>query len=378
VPPLVAHVVLRRRGVGAPAFRTPLAFLVVPLAFAASVLLVLASGTTGVLGGLGWLAVGVGLSSSPLLYAQRHKLGFMLESRRLRVLLAVARRGSLAAAAEELGYTPSAVSQQVRALERELGTPVLERRGRGVVLTEPGRALVGHAGRIADALSAAESEVEAIAGLRAGTLRLGWFSTAGAVLVPRAIARFRERHPQIELVLEEADPDVCAQRLREGELDLAVVYEFARDEPLPVELQLTTLLEDRLHIALPPSHRLARRKRIRMAELAAEPWIQGVRQGSTLAILPTACREAGFEPRIAFQTDDPMACQGLVAAGVGVAVIPRLTLSTARSDIAVRELDAPSLVRRISVALMPGRYSPPAAEAMGRSLRDVAAELAGA
>ena len=303
------------------------------------------------------------------------KLCFMLDSRRLRVLLEVARSGSLAAAADELGYTPSAVSQQIRALEREVGTVVLERRGRGVALTEPGCALAGHAQRIVDALAAAEAEVEAIAGLRAGDLRFGWFSTAGAIVVPRAIARFRQRHPEIELLLEEADPDECAHRLAEGELDLAVVYEFALDEPLPSELRLTRLLEDRLHIALPPDHRLANRRRIQMAELSDEAWIQGVRHGSTLATLPAACREAGFEPHIAFKTDDPMAWQGLVAAGVGVAVIPQLTLPTARPDIAVRELDAPSLVRNVSVAMPRGRYSPPAVDEMTLALREVAAEL---
>jgi molybdate transport repressor ModE-like protein len=299
----------------------------------------------------------------------------MLDSRRLRVLVHVARTGSLAAAADQLGYTPSAVSQQVRALEQELGTVVLERRGRGVVLTEPGTALVAHAERIVDALGAAEAEVQAIAGLRSGVLRFGWFSTAGAILVPRAIARFRRRYPAIELVLEEADPDECAHRLRDGELDIAVVYQFRLDEPLPPELRLTPLLEDRLHIALPPDHRLAHRRRIRMADLASETWIQGVRHGSTVATLPAACREAGFEPQIAFQTDDPMAWQGLVAAGVGVAVIPQLTLPTARPDIAVRQLEAPSLVRKVSVAMPPGRYRPPAAGAMAEALAEVAAEL---
>jgi DNA-binding transcriptional LysR family regulator len=299
----------------------------------------------------------------------------MLESRRLRVLLEVARTGSLAGAAAQLGYTPSAVSQQIRALERELGTVVLDRRGRGTALTEPGSALVAHAQRIVDALGAAQAEVEAIAGLRAGVLRFGWFSTAGAILVPRAIARFRREHPQIELVLDEADPDECVHRLREGELDLAVVYEFRDDEPLPADLRLTALLEDRLRLALPPGHRLADRPRIALTELADETWIQGVRRGSTLATLPAACRQAGFEPRIAFQTDDPMAWQGLVAAGVGVAVIPQLMLPTARRDIAVRELDAPSLVRKVSVAMPPGRYRPPAAAAMGQALSDVATEL---
>jgi molybdate transport repressor ModE-like protein len=300
----------------------------------------------------------------------------MLDSRRMRVLLHVARTGSLAAAAAELGYTPSAVSQQIRALERELGTVVLERRGRGVVLTEPGLALAEHAQRIVDELRAAEAEVEAIAGLRAGTLRLGWFSTAGAILIPRAIARFRARHPDIELELEEADPDQCAQALREGQLDLAVLYEFRLGPRLPTDLRLTPLIEDRLHIALPPGHRLAHRKRIRMGELRDDTWIQGVRHGSTLATLPAACREAGFEPRIALRTDDPMAWQGLVAAGVGVAVIPELTLPTARSDLLVRELDAPSLIRKVSVAMPVARYSPPAAAAMVGTLKEVAAELA--
>jgi molybdate transport repressor ModE-like protein len=300
----------------------------------------------------------------------------MLDSRRMRVLLHVARTGSLAAAAAELGYTPSAVSQQIRALERELGTVVLERRGRGVVLTEPGLALAEHAQRIVDELRAAEAEVEAIAGLRAGTLRLGWFSTAGAILIPRAIARFRARHPDIELELEEADPDQCAQALREGQLDLAVLYEFRLGPRLPTDLRLTPLIEDRLHIALPPGHRLAHRKRIRMGELRDDTWIQGVRHGSTLATLPAACREAGFEPRIALRTDDPMAWQGLVAAGVGVAVIPELTLPTARSDLLVRELDAPSLIRKVSVAMPVARYSPPTAAAMVGTLKEVAAELA--
>jgi DNA-binding transcriptional LysR family regulator len=299
----------------------------------------------------------------------------MLNSGRLRVLLAVARTGSLAGAADQLGYTPSAVSQQIRALERELDIVVLERRGRGVALTEPGAALVVHAQRIADILTAAEDELEAIAGLRAGTLRLGWFSTAGATLVPRAIARFRRAHPDVNLILEEADPEICTQRLAQGELDLAVVYEFRFEAGLPPDLHTVPLLEDRLHIALPPGHRLAQRRRIRMAELAGETWIQGVRHGATVEIVPAACRDAGFEPHIAFQTDNPMAWQGLVAAGIGIAVIPRLTLPTARPDIVIRELAAPRLTRQISAVMAPGRYRPPAAQAMAQALTEVAAEL---
>jgi DNA-binding transcriptional LysR family regulator len=305
------------------------------------------------------------------------KLSFILESRRLRVLLAVAQTGSLAAAADQLGYTPSAVSQQIRALERELGTVVAERHGRGVILTEPGRVLAEHAQRVIDALGAAEADLEAIAGLRSGMLRLAWFSTAGAVLVPRAIARFSERHPDVELVIDEADPGECIQRLRDGELDIAVVYRFRDDPPLPADVRLRDLVEDQLLIALPPHHRLTRRRRIRLAELADETWIQGVRSGATVTTLPAACRAAGFEPRIALQTDDPMAWQGLVAAGVGIGVVPQITLPTARQDIAVRELDAPSLARVVSAATPRGRYRSPAAEAMAEALAEVAGELAG-
>jgi DNA-binding transcriptional LysR family regulator len=300
----------------------------------------------------------------------------MISSRRLAILVEVAHAGTVAAAAEALGYTPSALSQQLRALEQEVGAPVVERRGRRIALTQAGQVLVARGEAILEAIHAAEAEVEAIAGLRAGRLRLGWFSTAGALLVPRAIAAFRARHPGIELVLEEGDPEECARRLREGELDLAVVYEFHGDSSLPPDLRLTRLLVDRLHIALPPGHRLARRKLVRMRDLADDTWIQGVRQGPTVDTLPAAAREAGFEARIAFQTDDPLAWQGLVAVGVGVGVVPQLTLPVARPDITIRALDAPSLVRDVFAALPPGSHEDPAAVEMIACLVDAAQGLA--
>jgi DNA-binding transcriptional LysR family regulator len=300
----------------------------------------------------------------------------MIDSRRLRVLNEVSRARTLAGAADALGYTPSAVSQQLRALEREAGVALLERRGRGVALTEPGRALAAHAARVADALAAAEEELRAIAGLRAGSLRLGWFTTAGATLMPRTIARFRARHPGVELSLREIDRDECSTALRAGELDLALVYEFPLGEPWPRDLPLRHLLEDPLYVALPRDHPLAaERRRIGLGELEDEPWVQGVHHGSTLSRLPEACRRAGFEMDVAFRTDDHMAVQGLVAAGVGVAAIPQLTLPATRDDVAVREVDAPALVRQVGVAMSPGRYRPPAAEAMADLLEEVAAEL---
>jgi DNA-binding transcriptional LysR family regulator len=299
----------------------------------------------------------------------------MLDVRRLRVLREVARHGSFTAAAAALSYTPSAVSQQVAALEREAGTTLVVRGPRGVVLTEPGRLLAAEADGILGRLHAAELELQALAGLRAGLLRLGWFATAGATLMPRAIAAFQRRHPAVGLDLFQGDPDECVPRLRARELELALVYQFELAEPVGADLQQVPLVDDPLNIGLPAGHRLARRRRVRLADLAGEHWIQGVRQGSTVEVLPRACRLAGFEPQVAFRTDDRIAVEGLVAAGVGVALIPQLTIPTARPDIVVRPLQARGLFRQVRAALPPGPYRPPAALAMLEVLREVCAGL---
>jgi molybdate transport repressor ModE-like protein len=298
----------------------------------------------------------------------------MLDARRLRILVEVAERGSISGAAESLGYTPSAASQQIAALERELGVTLLERGARGVAPTEPGRALVRHAERILSALDAAEAEVQSLAGLRSGLLRLAWFATAGATLMPRAIAAFRARHPQIELSLAQADPDEGVVRLGAGELDLAVVYDFDLAPTLGDELPQVALLADRLNVGLPRGHPLTARRRLVLGDLADEAWIQGVRSGSTVEVLPTACRAAGFEPKIAFRTDDHLAVRGLVAAGAGVALVPDLTAVVAHPDIVVRRVSRPALVRRVRAALPRASYRPPAVRAMLDVLREVAAE----
>ena len=302
----------------------------------------------------------------------------MLDPRKLRVLREVAERGSLSAAAHSLSYTPSAVSQQIAALEREAGLPLLERGPRGARLTEAGRTLVRHAGDVLTRLAAAEDELAALAGLHAGQLRLGWFATAGPILMPRAIAAFRRRHPGIAIVPVEADPDECVDLLRAGELDLGLVYEFElQDFRAGDDLEQVPLLDDHLSIALPPGHRLVERDRLTMRDLAGEAWIQGVRHGSTVDVLYRAARLAGFEPNVAFQTDDHMAVQGLVAAGVGVAFVPRLTLPTVRPDVAIRPLERPRIVRRVRAALAVGRYRPPAVPAMVEILREVCAAFEG-
>ena len=285
----------------------------------------------------------------------------MLDLRRLRVLREVGRHGSLSAAAAALAYTPSAVSQQLAALEQELGVRLVERGARGATLTEAGRVLVRYADEIFDRIYSAQEELQALAGLETGRLRLGAFSTACTILVPRAVVAFRERHPGVDAALVELDPEEALAQLRARELDIALVYEFPVEQPAALDgLAYVHLLDDRLNVALPPGHGLGRR-RLRLSELAEEQWVQGVHRGSTVQVLPSACRAAGFEPIIVFRSDDPMAVQGFVAAGLGVALVPQLTVPTARRDLLIRavEVEGDVLTRRVGVALPTGPIGRP-------------------
>ena len=303
----------------------------------------------------------------------------MLDVRRLRVLREVAARGSFSSAADALAYTQSAVSQQIAALEREAGTTLVERGARGVRLTEAGRALVGHADAILARLADAEAELEAIAGLRAGRLRLASFPTASATIAPRAIARFRARHPAVELSLEPAEPDEGLARLRSGDVDIALVIEAPGCTIEDGATERIRLLDDPMYVCLPAGHRHATKARLRLTDLADEPWILGSTSACPdTAILLRACQAAGFEPRIAFHSDDYLAIQGFVAAGVGVALMPDLALVTVRDDVVVRSLAGRAPVRRIEAATLAEGYRSPAAAAMLELLVEVGAEFEGA
>src|SRR5919198_980204 len=198
----------------------------------------------------------------------------MLDVRRLRVLREVAARGSFSAAADALAYTQSAISQQIAALEREAGTKLVDRSARGVRLTDAGRALVDHADIILARLADAEAELEAIAGLRGGRLRLAAFPSVAASLMPVAIARFRERHPGVELSMDLAEPPEAEQRLRSGECDIAVTN-LATLACSIDQLDLVPILDDPMYVAMPAGHPLARRQTLRLEELAGEDWMLG-------------------------------------------------------------------------------------------------------
>ena len=299
----------------------------------------------------------------------------MLDVRRMRVLAEVASRGSFSAAAEALNFTQSAVSQHVAALERETGTQLVERGPRGVRLTGAGRVLVEHTEAILCRLDSAEDDLAAIAGLRGGRLRLVCFQSAGATLVPRAVAAFHERHPGVELGMLEAEPQEAGMLLKSGEVDLALVYDHASTPGmLSPELALTELLEDPYEMILPAKHPLAERRRLALADFAADPWISSSPVNGCRRIFETVCREAGYEPRVAFEADETLAAQALVAAGVGVTILPRLALTTVHPGVVVRTLrNRP--VRRIWAARLEGAYHSPASEAMVEHLRNVAGEF---
>jgi DNA-binding transcriptional LysR family regulator len=300
----------------------------------------------------------------------------MLDVKRLRVLREVATRGSFSAAAEALAYTQSAVSQQIAALEREAGTVLVERNARGVRLTEAGRALVRHADVILARLADAEAELEAIAGARGGRVRLVSFPTAGATIAPRAIGRFRERHPGVELTLEPREPPEALECLKAGACDIALTVEAGFEPIDDTAIDRHHLLDDPMYVCLPAGHRVAGKRRLTLADLAEEPWIMGVTgRCPDGLILERSCQAAGFEPRVAFQSDDYVAIQGFVAAGVGVCLIPDLALVAVRDDVVIRPLQGRPPVRHVIAATLAGGYVSPAAAAMLEVLAEVGAEF---
>jgi DNA-binding transcriptional LysR family regulator len=301
----------------------------------------------------------------------------MIDVRRLRVLSEVAARGSFSAAAEALVLTQSAVSQHVAALERELGLPLVERGMRPVELTEAGHALIRHATGIFARIDGAEQELEEIAGRRHGRLRLGSVPTALATFVPAAFRRFRRAHGDVTLTVVDDPLQRLLPRLEASELDLALIYEHpGLPEVAALDLDRTPLLDDPYQAVLPERHRLARRRRaLALADLAEEPWIGGSATSAWYRIVTHHCRAAGFTPRSNYATDDNVAVQALVAAGLGVAVIPGLALVHPRPGVVVRPLVSDAPVRHLEAVRPRDGYRSRAVSAMLESLGAAAADF---
>lgn len=297
----------------------------------------------------------------------------MLHVGRLQVLCEVLRRGSFSSAAEALSYTQSAVSQAIARLESETGTPLVIRDRRGVRPTAAGATLADHAELIFAQIEAAETELAAVLGVRGGRLRVASFPSAGATLMPLAVAIFRRGHPDITLTLAEGEPEEMAPRVRAGEFDLALLFKFPGvGEGVDDGLRTVSMLEDPMHVALPADHPLAAKRALRLSDLRDEDWVQTSEPSPCARHVVRLCLTAGFEPRVSFESDDYETVQGLVAAGVGVALVPKLALTRLHPRIVVRELSPRSPVRNVVAATLRGPAVAPAARTMLRILLDVA------
>ncbi len=273
----------------------------------------------------------------------------------------MAATGSFSAAARELGCTQPAVSQQMKALEASAGTTLLIRTGREMRLTQAGEALVRHASGILAGLTAAEEEVAAIAGLRAGRVRLVSFPSGSSTLVPGALAALRAAHPGTRVSLVEAEPPRSVEMLREGDCDIALAFRYGTSGTEWDDLVVRPLLTDRLIGLVPEGHRLSHSAAVGIAELAEESWIAGCPRCRRQLV--EVCEASGFTPRIDFATDDYPAVVGLVGAGLGVAVLPELAIESVRPKGARTVTVEPAIEREIVALTLPDLAQVPAVAA---------------
>ena len=302
----------------------------------------------------------------------------MLDLKRLRVLAEVARQASFSAAAEALYLSQSAVSQQVATLEREVGMPLLERTRSGPKLNDAGKTLVCHAEAALARLEEAEHELKAIAGLEGGELRIASFPSASATLLTEALGEFKARYPEVRLSVTEAEPEDSLPLLRAAETDLAIVFDYPMLPPSARErdVERVLLLTESMYLALPRRHPLAEADTVRLADLAEEPWMCGVCPSSCGDVVKEACRKAGFDPQIAFESDEYEVQQAYVAAGLGFTLLPDLALPTLRSDLVVRPTKPDAPKRQVWAATRAEGARSAATDAMVEVLRRVGERFA--
>jgi DNA-binding transcriptional LysR family regulator len=304
----------------------------------------------------------------------------------LRVFREVARTGSFTAAAVPLGFTQSAVSRQVSALEHEVGAVLFDRLPRGVRLTASGRALLAHADAVLDRLDLAQRDLQALTELAAGRLAVGAFSTAEVALVPRALAAFAAAYPRVAVELAEGTSPQQVRRVRSGAIDVAVVSSTGGAALDDTRVELHLLLQEPLLVALPadtripvtghPAERVSRvRGRVRLADLAGEAWIAGAENPE--ATLLADAVDAGFRPYIRYVAQEWTAKLGLVAAGLGVTLVPALAASGVRADVVLARLDPEDMPpRAVHAATGRGAALSPPARIFLDLLRRGAADLA--
>ncbi len=298
----------------------------------------------------------------------------MLDLHRLRLLREVAGRGTVHAAARSLGYTPSAISQQLAVLEREAGAPLLERVGRNVRLTDAGAVLVRHAAALLAGVEAAEAELAAVAaGRPAGAVRVAAFQSAFLSIVVPAIRSVLGEHPAIRVEATEIDVELAAPALRLQQLD-AVVGDEYEGHPLAVHDDLTreTLLREQNRLVLPPGHAAANLTRVPLAELAGATWVASQPGTGHREMVVCACREAGgFEPDLRYSSDDFLTQIELVRTAGAVALLPDLVLAHPAPGVVIRPVERGPVGREVFLSTRAART--PAIGAVAQALRAAAA-----
>lgn len=293
----------------------------------------------------------------------------------LRMLREVANRNTIAAAADSLGYTSSAVSQQLSGLEKATGVAVLERVGRNVRLTDAGRELVRHADDLLAGMEAAQVAIERLSGEVRGVLHFTVFESVAATLLVPLLDRLADRHPDLQLRTIQMDPDLAMDALASGELDLAFAIDYPH-APAPRRDDITrcSLLEDVLRLVVNENDPLATAARVPLADLADRPFISSPVALSCGRCVVVACRDAGFEPDVAHQVDDFTTARHLVAAGQGVALIPDLGLVDLPADLRTVDTDPP-VSRLIQLAYRRTNVERPAIAAVEAALVEIVDEL---
>jgi DNA-binding transcriptional LysR family regulator len=304
------------------------------------------------------------------------KLCFMFDVRRLQALHAVAGHGSLGGAAKFLHLTPSAVSQQLAALEREAGCALLSRKGRGVELTEAGRLLAVHAETVLDQLVAARADLDRLQGGAHGVVRVAAFPTVITALVAPTLAVLASALPDVDVRLTEVEPDEAIRLLTAGAIDMALIHSYdlvARS--LPPRASVTQLLDDPMLVALPAGHRAARADVVKLTSLRRDRWITPGTASWCFEHVQRACGAAGFVPDIVAHCTEYSTTLTLVQAGAGVALVPELALAGRLPDGVVIRPTSPSRDRHLQL-IGPAALST-AADAVAEQLRLAANDLNG-
>jgi DNA-binding transcriptional LysR family regulator len=307
----------------------------------------------------------------------------MLDVTRLRVLVAVARHGSVTRAAQELNYAQPSVSHHLSRLEAETGTKLIQRAGRGIRLTDAGRLLAERAAEVIGRLDAAESELAAYAGLRAGRLRLAAFPSALGTLVPAAAAALRTSHPDIDLRLTEAEPPEALRMLRAGYVDVALIFRHTdstetQDQDVS-DLREDLVLDEPVYLVTSASDThlapaITELPTADLAQFAERRWIAGCDRCRDHLL--RQCAMAGFNPRIMFTTDDFVAVQALVTAGLGMSTLPEMALRAARNP-GIRSVKIRGTRRQVFAVRYGEPPDPPASALLLAAFRAAALNLAG-